>query len=410
MAGQGGDGSGRSSRRNQVSRAPAVRTSRRRGAASEADISRLTGLIYDAALDPQAWPAVLERYARAIGASCANAHARDPRTSTFYFIAASGIDSTWMVAYQDHYASVEPWLAPALPLPSGSVWTSPMLVPDRTLECSEYYNDFLEPQDLRHICSLHALNEHDAFAAISALRPKWMDDFGEDDLRLARQIHPHVQRTVQIHQRLVNLETQRDSLGEALDRIAIGIILLDGTDHIAFANRRARELFREGDGLAVRNATLHAAASRDTARLRKLIASARRSTVEAATKPGGLTAVARPSGKRAYTILVTPIRIPELAGSAGRAVVAVFVTDPEQDVEMPSDALRHIYKLTEAEAALAVRLSTGLSLAVAAEQLGITKETARTRLKVVFSKTDTHRQAELVRLVLTTLGDLQIAE
>jgi DNA-binding CsgD family transcriptional regulator len=35
-----------------------------------------------------------------------------------------------------------------------------------------------------------------------------------------------------------------------------------------------------------------------------------------------------------------------------------------------------------------------------ADRLRITPQTARSRLKVVFQKTNTHRQAELVRLVL----------
>ena len=41
------------------------------------------------------------------------------------------------------------------------------------------------------------------------------------------------------------------------------------------------------------------------------------------------------------------------------------------------------------------------SVAEAAEELGVTTETARTYLKQVFSKTGTGRQAELVRLVVT---------
>jgi DNA-binding CsgD family transcriptional regulator len=53
-----------------------------------------------------------------------------------------------------------------------------------------------------------------------------------------------------------------------------------------------------------------------------------------------------------------------------------------------------------AEARLAALISTGISPKTVAEQLGIAKETARTQLKAVFAKTSTHRQSELVALLL----------
>lgn len=58
---------------------------------------------------------------------------------------------------------------------------------------------------------------------------------------------------------------------------------------------------------------------------------------------------------------------------------------------------------TPAEARLAAQLATGQSLESSALALGITKETARSRLKSIFQKSDTHRQSELVAL-LTSLA------
>ncbi|WP_158237556.1 helix-turn-helix transcriptional regulator [Bradyrhizobium forestalis] len=58
------------------------------------------------------------------------------------------------------------------------------------------------------------------------------------------------------------------------------------------------------------------------------------------------------------------------------------------------------FDLTPAESRLAALLATGASLAGAAEQLRISRETARNHLKSVFSKTGAHRQPELVKLLL----------
>ena len=62
------------------------------------------------------------------------------------------------------------------------------------------------------------------------------------------------------------------------------------------------------------------------------------------------------------------------------------------------------YGLTPSESRLALRLATGESLRVAAAALDISYETARTTLKRVFEKTGTHRQTELVIVILSAAG------
>jgi DNA-binding CsgD family transcriptional regulator len=65
--------------------------------------------------------------------------------------------------------------------------------------------------------------------------------------------------------------------------------------------------------------------------------------------------------------------------------------------------LRSHFGLTQAEARLALHLVAGETLRCAAVKLSITYETARSQLKSIFKKTRTHRQAELVVVILTAL-------
>jgi DNA-binding CsgD family transcriptional regulator len=58
------------------------------------------------------------------------------------------------------------------------------------------------------------------------------------------------------------------------------------------------------------------------------------------------------------------------------------------------------YGLTPAEARLAVTLVEGKTLEEAVQLLDITVHTARTQLRSVFAKTETHRQPELIALLL----------
>jgi DNA-binding CsgD family transcriptional regulator len=85
------------------------------------------------------------------------------------------------------------------------------------------------------------------------------------------------------------------------------------------------------------------------------------------------------------------------------AAVTVFVSDPDQVPTPPTSLLRELYGLTKQEANLALHLLQGHDLREAGDLMGVSFTTARTYLSQLFQKTDTHRQAELVRLLSSGL-------
>ena len=82
------------------------------------------------------------------------------------------------------------------------------------------------------------------------------------------------------------------------------------------------------------------------------------------------------------------------------ATAMVLVADPEAAPAAPGEALRASYGLTAAETRVAEALLEHERLAEVAASLGVSLSTVRTLLQRAFDKTGTHRQAELVRLML----------
>jgi DNA-binding CsgD family transcriptional regulator len=80
------------------------------------------------------------------------------------------------------------------------------------------------------------------------------------------------------------------------------------------------------------------------------------------------------------------------------------IGDPDHPPPLPAERLQTLYGLTPAESRLAARLAAGEELKSAAEAIGIGYPTARTQLTAIFRKTDTKRQGELVKLLLTTVA------
>jgi DNA-binding CsgD family transcriptional regulator len=81
----------------------------------------------------------------------------------------------------------------------------------------------------------------------------------------------------------------------------------------------------------------------------------------------------------------------------------LFVDDPNDDAAPAQiDLYSRAFRLTSAEARLAVHLASGASLTEAADAFGVTHNTVRAQLRAIFDKTETHRQSELVRLLQTS--------
>jgi DNA-binding CsgD family transcriptional regulator len=87
-----------------------------------------------------------------------------------------------------------------------------------------------------------------------------------------------------------------------------------------------------------------------------------------------------------------------------QATALIQFSDPSAVPRSRAAALRALYALTPAEARLADLLLQGLDVSQVAEQMNTTISTTRVQLKRVQAKTETHRQSELMRLMLSLPG------
>lgn len=188
--------------------------------------------------------------------------------------------------------------------------------------------------------------------------------------------------------------TAQNSTGmAALDRLALGVIVVDAEARVLFMNQSGRDIVADRDGLFVGpKGDCRAGLPAETRRLHEAIRAV------AATGEGDAVAVSRRSPERSHSILVAP-----LAGANADGVrkVVLYVNDPERHPLPPPAHLAQVLALNPAEARLIHSLAAGSTLEEAAALSGITTGSARTYLKRIFLKTGTSRQVDLVRLVLT---------
>lgn len=182
-----------------------------------------------------------------------------------------------------------------------------------------------------------------------------------------------------------------------IDDISCGTILIDEQGLVIESNAAAaRQL---GDGLQLDNRRLTAVDATTDRLLQDLI---RRNVTqaEAAAARSTRTALSVPRpGKRPLVLRVVSIETHDRALPRDARAVVVLV-DPEDSPQPSEIALKVLFRLTPAELRIADRLVGGETLPDIAAALNITITTLRTQLKSMFAKTQTHRQTELVALLV----------
>jgi DNA-binding CsgD family transcriptional regulator len=123
---------------------------------------------------------------------------------------------------------------------------------------------------------------------------------------------------------------------------------------------------------------------------------------------GGLLLMPRKCPMRPLTMTVTPLVDSRRKGSVmpgvTRPAALLLIHDPDRTVPLPAARLCRVYGLTPAEAKLAAALAGGATLGQYADHASIKIGTARWYLKQVLAKTGVHRQSELIRNVISTVG------
>jgi DNA-binding CsgD family transcriptional regulator len=186
------------------------------------------------------------------------------------------------------------------------------------------------------------------------------------------------------------------ALGYGLELVRYGAMLVADEGRLRVANRAALSILKKKDGLWLSNPGLVAERASDTRLLLRLLHEAIH-----APEPGELkeSPILLPRKFARTSLIVRVFPGPALKcwpDGARRRDAMLMLYDQDMELDVNITVLIRLYGLTRGEASLAAALMRGKSIEEAAEELFISPHTARTHLKRIFMKTDTHRQSELV--------------
>lgn len=365
---------------------------------------KLVQSIYDVALGREDWPSVIRQISAVSGGHSGLLRLVDCRRAEVGFVAAYGYEQNQIDSYRKHFIHLDPYSDSLAAAPAGTLLQGDQIAPLPLRKNTEYFNDYERLGDRCYALGSPLGREQDFLLYLGLSRSQRAGPYDDETLAFVRCLLPHIMRAVQI-QRLIGNAGDAQRLSEAaLDRLRIGVVLLDSARCVRFANRAALT-FAETFSLGLGESGLTLPSPRFNDRLQRLVNGALTADLPGNQEPGGDLTYSRP-GIGTLQLRVFPLLPGHEPGLARQRVqVAIFLVRPGPP-HLDASQLAAQFGLTAAESRLAVKLAEGRTIAEAAKTARISIATGRSHLRNIFAKTATSRQSELALLLLTSLAGI----
>ena len=372
---------------------------------------RLVGLIYEAALQQVTWNDALAEISKSFDDAASLFYIFNPVNGETLFAATSEIHPEYQGSYVAHYASTNPYPAPAVTqIKTGQITIASDVVDAANAAQSEFYNDWMRPQKVSlHHLAVKLLHTEDR-VCILGLSPRGSTYEAEvaHYRRAFDKLVPHLLRALSIQTALAkkgNAETVESNI---LDSLKVAVLGLDKSGRVVQANLAAERLLHADGPLSTdRSRRLRARVLAEDTKLQRAIGA----LFEPAVTPAAPHPV-RLSSRRidqAFACWVVPFgnfgggtqRPPRdvLSALSTAPAVGLLVTRVRAFDTVPPEILKDLFGLTSKEALIAAHLASGCELQQIADKQGLARNTVRNHLTNIFAKTGTRRQAELVALL-----------
>jgi DNA-binding CsgD family transcriptional regulator len=350
---------------------------------------------YRAAFEEELWPVFLEKFSEALGGRNTALLLHNLGSGRNRALACVRTDPDLLRLYNEHYYAYNPWTRKGCEeLPARIVGVGEIYCTERELERTEFYNEWLRPQGLKHSIAGLVTASSEGMVMCSSLRTAERGAFGSEEIAFCEALLPHVGAAVSTRERVRDLYQAGRAAMEVLYRLAQPCLMVDRNARILFVNLAGEHMVAHSESLRFAGNLLSCTKPEATSELHRLVA-------RAAGQPpvAGQMAITAASGRRTL-VFVDPVPASEFLAAGTGPCAAVWVNDGK--IRVPRlRRIQTMFGLTSAEAALAAELASGSTLAEIAESHRLSRHTVRNQLKSVFAKTGSHSQPDLVRLVLS---------
>jgi DNA-binding CsgD family transcriptional regulator/PAS domain-containing protein len=370
------------------------------------ELSHLIGDIYDAALDPGLWPRALEGSAKFVGGAASALFMKDSVRKIHNTIYTWGYDADYTRSYIQDYCKHDPFTVAQFFFELEQPVSLEDIVPHSEFRKSRFYREWVQPQHWIDAVAATLEKSATTYTAFSVIRDEH-DGAVDDEVRRRMQLLvPHVRRTVMIGKVIDLHKVEAAALADTLDGLAAAMFLVDAPGRIVHANAAALAMVDSASVARVAGGKFVAADATVDRALHDIFMNAESGDAAVGTK-GIAVPLSSRDGER-YVAHVLPLTsgVRRKASVAYSAVAAVFVRKAALELPHPLETIASTFKLTPAEMRVLMMIVQLGGVAEVAPVLGLSEATVKTHLQHIFAKTETSRQADLIKLVAGYMSPL----
>lgn len=365
------------------------------------EFDQLVQACYQGPIEENLWQTFLQLLQKALDARFATLLLRPPKAGDSGVVLNAYVLSDDIYdEYNERYFSDDPFID----LPIGKAFTSDELVDNKSFKKTGFYKDYLKSVDVVYILGVDLQDENGYSARLRVSRGGDSKNFSRADKELVERLVPHMTQAIVLYSRIIHAESKAKPYQDAFDQMEIGCVILDSKLRVLSKNRAADDLLEEKVSLAIKDDQLVVGSRDENRRFKVLI-----EEMLAVQQSGGLPDVSAFKVEVPHSLIglgvLCRVMPPAATPDAGPSIT-VFISNPEKPRLNKVTILEQLFSLTLSEAKLALLLANGLSLDEAAEELGITRNTAKSHLSATFSKTGVTRQPSLVQLILRSVASV----
>ncbi len=364
----------------------------------ECENERLIGLIYDAASDSRRWAYVHQALQQSFNADALNWAQHDFNSGEGRILDSIGYDRSYLRSYTGRYVTLNKWLQAQWYIPPGQVHLGEEILTEVQLVQTKFYIEWLKPQGLLHRICVVVKQEGQQVFYLEALRSKSKGPYDKQAKLFLGSLLPHLQQAMQRNVYFWRSAIMKD----VIDSWPCALLAVDKHARPLFMNRAAEQIVHDQSIFCPNSESLSLTGLKSASSFQELIAAAASgSLTDSGYQAGEAMIIPRRNHRTPAWVVVAPLsRKLRTVVSQEVEVALVYIYLPEFVGAIQQTMLKTFFKLTPAEQKLAQLILEGCRLDEAAERLGITKNTARTHMKHIYSKTNTECQTDLVRLLL----------
>lgn len=348
----------------------------------------LVRLCYECVLDESKWRELLTSLMQASGRQqggllCLSGHSSFGQISEI-----SCFDPAIVGPYNEYYCQLDPGRMYVPYQPVGRWYHDFVDFGLEPIRHSPYYQEFHRYCGLGNITSVK-LYETSSSKAFLSLLTNWDTKLPNDRQQaLLNRVAPHLTTAGRMSERIQRLELQLAKRDLLLDQHTAPLWLVDNESRVVYCNQSATQRMNQaGFALHETFGRLHC-----THHEADLQAQVRQASGKSGPQRAGWL---RLTGPQAGDLLITPVPAEAPFNRYfQKPLVLLALLDNQPQPQLLAD----IFHLSPAEQRLAELLALGNTPEACAERLNVSINTVRSHLRTLFRKTDTSRQAELVKL------------